>query len=173
MDALIWIVVSSAAIMAGILLARHNLREDGWWLKRGKCPSCKARKLLPEPISEQSVVILCAKCGEQWLVESDNRIVEWLAPRATASSVLLTFSQQSSNPIFRTKVGFSEYDLRSIKPQDVAIVSTRSPRQFLAVLHELRIAPIAVTLEPEHVKLCEDAGTEPYDYFMDSAGIDH
>ena len=63
----VWGFASVSAIFGGVWFARWRHRSDEDWIKRGKCPECRSRRLQHTAIEGRGFRTDCLDCESAWV----------------------------------------------------------------------------------------------------------
>lgn len=163
-DAILWGAVGGAAVVIGARMAISRHRPDDYWLGRGRCPECKARKLVPVPVTAASAIISCDACEAQWSVVNvdGEAITQAVGPAAYVPPLVLSITDQGQGMLFKTKLGEAYF----FSDDQFSVVLTQprpTPRAMLQKIADLGIAPIWCSAKGDTI--------DPWRDFLLSAGI--
>lgn len=168
---LAYALVGIAAIVFGVWLARRTARDAGWFLRRGTCPGCKARKSLREnPVSATSLLFDCAACAEVWLVETPGGqpiITQPEPPKKAIPSLSMYWNRAKPCLTFSTKDGSVEYDFARIPTRLVQNGAT--PREAISQLDREGIVPS----REEYADTLDALASSRYTAWIESLGLEN
>lgn len=160
-----WLLIAAVAIVAGIAIAKITFRPDDWYLRRGICPECDARKsLLHCPVSNDRLSLTCDQCGSVWLVEA---LIEQPIAPLTPAPIEYYVNLETHNPVMKTAFGEIEIRLDDMFLADFAGVQT--PRDLLKRWHEIGGPVHRIELKPGFRSGTVEKDVET---FLISAGIE-